>query len=432
MQTSPNAVPGPSPEVEAERRRTLRAHKAFATSLLFVAAAIFLGCQWYASVTNPTPSWVGFMRAAAEAGMVGGIADWFAVTALFRHPLGLPIPHTAIVRRKKDQVGQALSGFVSENFLNATLITQKVRQAQLPEKIADWLSKPENAATVSAQVGKLTVNVVEALDPKDAESVIRAGVIDKLAQPEWGPPLGKLLQQLIDEGHAEPIVQELVHWLHGKALGSESKIIELLDERAPSWAPKFVNELVGDKVYRELIQWTAAVDADPNHDARQAIRRFLDKFASDLQQDPTMIARVEELKQDIMASRPLQDAAAMLWAKASTSLMDSAADPDSLMRGKVAEFAQSWGLRLQTDDTLRAKLDQRITGAAAFLANNYADEVTSIIGETIERWDADEASDKIELMVGKDLQYIRLNGTIVGALAGLVIYTVSFVLFGGH
>lgn len=426
------SVPGPSPEVEAQRRKTLRAHKRFATGLLFVAAAIFLSCQWYASVTDPTPAWVGFVRAAAEAGMVGGIADWFAVTALFRHPLGIPIPHTAIVRRKKDQVGEALSGFVSENFLNAELITQKVRQADLPTKAANWLANPTNAEKVSAQTGKLVGNAVQAMDPADAESFIRAGLIDKLAAPQWGPPLGKVVQELIDEGHAEPIVDELIAWMHRKAVGSEAKIIELLDQRAPSWAPKFVNELVGDKVYRELITWTSAVNTNPDHEARQAIRRFLDKFASDLQNDPTMIAKVEDIKADVMASKPLQNAASTMWAKVSAEIVGQATDPASLLLTRVTQFAQQWGERLQHDEELRADVDRRLSKTAAFLANNYAGEVTSIIGETIQRWDADEASDKIELMVGKDLQYIRLNGTIVGAIAGLVIYTVSFVLFGGH
>lgn len=423
------AVPGPSPEVEAQRRQALRVHKTIATGLLIVAAIIFLVCRWYESTGN-AGAWVGFVRAAAEAGMVGGLADWFAVTALFRYPMGLKIPHTAIIRRKKDQVGEALSGFVGENFLNAELITEKVSKAKVPERIGEWMVVEDNAKKVSREAGKLVANATRALDPRDAEAVIRTAMIDKLAEPAWGPPLGRTLDQLIAEGQTEPIVEQLIQWLNRKAMESEDLIVRILDERAPTWAPKFINELVGDKVYRELVTWTGQVAADRNHEARQAVRRFIYQFSQDLQYDPTMIQRVEDIKHDVMGSKPVQDAAKTVWSQASDAIIESAENPDSVLRNKITELCLQWGQRIQEDHELREALDKRITGTAAFLADNYAGEVTSIISETIERWDADEASDKIELMVGKDLQYIRLNGTVVGALAGLAIYTVSYVLFG--
>lgn len=424
------AVPGPSPEVEAQRRKELRKHKAVATGLLIFAATIYLVCRYVETREGDTGTWVGFVRAAAEAGMIGGLADWFAVTALFRYPMGLKIPHTAIIRRKKDQLGEALSGFVGENFLNAPLITEKVRQAKIPDRLGEWLAQPDNGERVSREAGKLTANVIRAIDPQDAEAVINSELIDKLAEPEWGPPAGKLLEQFIDEGKAEPVVQELSIWLHKKAMGSEELITRMLNERRPIWAPRFINELVGDKVYKELTEFTAAVANDPDHEARQAVRRFLHQLAQDLQHDPTMIARVEEIKVDVMGSGAVAQAAPTIWASASTSLIEAASDSESILRRKIAELSVTWGARLLNDADLRASLDKRITGAAAFLADNYAPEVTGIISETIERWDADEASDKIELMVGKDLQYIRLNGTIVGALAGVAIYTVSHLMFG--
>lgn len=423
-------VPGPSPEMEAQRRKELRKHKAIATGLLIFAAAVYFLCRFVETRPGETAAWVGFVRAAAEAGMIGGLADWFAVTALFRHPLWLPIPHTAIIPRKKDQLGEALSGFVGDNFLNAQLITEKVSQARIPERAGEWLAQPENGKKVSREVGKLTANIVRAIDPSDAEAVIKSAVIDKLAEPTWGPPAGRLLEQLLAEGKAEPVVQELAQWLHKKALGSEPLIDRLLNERRPIWAPKFTAQLVSGKVYDEVIKFTEAVAADPNHEARKSLRRFLNKLAQDLQHDPGMIIKVEEIKHDIMGSGAIAQAAPTIWASASESLIESAEDESSILRRKIAEAATSWGQRLLVDDSLRHSLDTRITGAAAFLADNYAPEVTGIISETIERWDAEEASEKIELMVGKDLQYIRLNGTIVGALAGLAIYAISHILFG--
>ena len=423
-------VPGPGAEVEGQRRRTLRRHKAFVTGLLVVAAVIFLACSWWQSQPGGAPVWVGYVRAGAEAGMIGGLADWFAVTALFRHPLRIPIPHTAIIPKKKDQLGQALSGFVGENFLNAELITEKVRSADIPQRLGSWLSQPENAGKVSREAGRLTANAIRALDPADAEAVIQSQLIDKLTEPHWGPPAGRVLAGLIEDGRTEPVVQEVVTWGHRKVQGMEDTVVELIDERMPTWAPQFAKQLVGAKVYKELVSFTAAVANDPAHEARNTIRRFLADLADDLQHDPAMIARVEGIKHDLMGSTPVRGAAATIWANASASLVDAATDETSLLRTKITELCLTWGNNIQTDADLRASLERRITSAAAFLADNYAGEVTAIISETVERWDAAEASDKIELMVGKDLQFIRLNGTIVGALAGLLIYTVNHLLFG--
>lgn len=427
--TRRRSVPGPSPEVEAERRRVLRRHKAGVTALLALAAVIFFACAWASHRPGETPAWIGYVQAAAEAGMVGGLADWFAVTALFRHPLGLPIPHTALIRHKKDQVGGALSEFVGENFLNAELITEKVAQANLPEKLGSWLATPGNAAKVSQEAGRLTANAVRALDPRDAEALLQSQVVDRLAEPDWGPPLGRLLQGLIDDGKVEPVVDEIIDWGYRKLLGMEHTVIELIDERMPQWAPRFARSLVGDRVYRELVDWAGDVKSDPNHPARESVRRNLAKFAVDLQEDPQMMERVEGLKADVMGSTPVQGAAASMWQAASRAIIEQVESADSMLRSKITDLAVDWGNNIQRDPQLRASLDRRIQGAARFLADNYAPQVTSIISETIERWDADEASDKIELMVGKDLQFIRLNGTIVGALAGLLIYTVSQLLF---
>ncbi|MCI6206409.1 MAG: DUF445 family protein [Corynebacterium glucuronolyticum] len=430
MSTLP--VPGPSPEVEAERRRALRVHKAIATGLLIVATVIYLVCRYVQVRTVPdVPVWTGFVRAAAEAGMIGGLADWFAVTALFRHPLGLKIPHTAIVKNKKDQLGGALSQFVGENFLNAELIVAKVREAGIPNRVGQWLADPAHARTVSREAGTLGAKVLQEVPQGDAQELIRTLVIDRAAEPDWAPPMGRVLQQLIDDGKTEPIIEEVAQWLHRKTLESESLIISLIDDRAPAWAPDFANRLVGDKVYREAVKWTADVARDRFHPARDAVRRVISQFAVDLQNDEKTMARIEDLKEGILGSTAVNDIPVVLWEHAVDALSGALTDENSILRIRFAEFVQRQGTNLRDDADRRAQLDEKIQKAARFLADNYAPEITAIISETVERWDAEEASDKIELMVGKDLQYIRLNGTIVGALAGLAIYTVSYFLFGG-
>ncbi len=428
-------VPGPSPSTEALKRRQLRNAKAFATMLLVIAATVYFTCRWLeaqAAADGELPAaWVGYVRAAAEAGMVGALADWFAVVALFRHPMGIPIPHTAIVRRKKDQVGESLAQFVGENFLNPTLIVDKVRKADIPLRTGQWLATPGNGEVVSAHVGKFVGNALAAVNPKDAEAVLKAAVIDEVAAPQWGPPAGRVLEQLIEEGKTEPVIDQAVAWLYRKSVNAGPVIERMVGERAPSWAPSFVNELIGDRVHRELTQWAWQVHTQPNHEAREALRNFLTKLATDLQHDPATIAKVEELKADLLASQAVEKAPAMLWSSASNNLIAAARDENSLLRTKIAETARSYGEKIVADQSLQAEMSNRLEKAVVFLADNYAGEITAIISETVQRWDADEASDKIELMVGRDLQFIRVNGTVVGSLAGLVIYTVSTLLFGG-
>lgn len=425
---NPLTVPGPSPESEAEGRRDLRRHKAFATSLLVVATAIYLVCRWL-EATGRDGGWTGYVRAASEAGMVGALADWFAVTALFRHPLRIPIPHTAIIKRKKDQVGHALSSFVGENFLNAALITDKLRQARIPERAADWVLDQGGAERTGVEASRLIDLVVNGVDPREAEQLLRTLVIDKVSEPTWGPPLGRGLEQLISEGRTEPVVDAVVVWLDDKARDSEELIVRLLDERTPTWAPRFVRDLVGDRVYREVVQFTGDVRGNPEHEARHAIRRFISQLAQDLQHDPAMITRVENLKGDIMNSPTVQALPGTLWESVRSTLTTMARDENSVLRTKIVTWVSDFAVRVRTEEELRASLEKRIVGAASYLAENYAGEVTGIIGETVERWDADEASDRIELMVGKDLQFIRVNGTVVGSLAGLAIYTVSELMF---
>lgn len=418
----------PGPANEAERRDTLRKYKITMTSLLGVMAVIFLGCSWWQS-HGTAPLWVGYVRAAAEAGMVGGLADWFAVTALFKYPMGIKIPHTAIIPSKKDQVADALSGFVSENFLNARTITDKVMQAGIPEKVDAWLSKEQNAERVSAEVGTFAVRVIEGIDPEEAEAVINTQVISRVGDPVWGPPLGRMLEGFIADGKVEPVVDDVVAWGRRKLGGMQQSIITMIDERMPKWAPQFAKELVGERVYRELVAFMAEVDTNPDHEARKAIRRTIYQFAQDLQFDGATISRVEELKADIMGSDAVTSAASGIWEQVSASLIDACSDPASTLRRKVASSAAEWGRKLVDDPEVRATAERNLERATHFAATNGADQIVGIIAETIQRWDGQEASEKIELMVGKDLQFIRLNGTIVGALAGLVIYTVSQLLF---
>ncbi|WP_408929992.1 DUF445 domain-containing protein [Corynebacterium axilliensis] len=427
---SASTAPVPQAGNQEERRADLRRWKAIALSFLVVAAVIFLGCSWWQASASGAPVWVGYVRAAAEAGMVGGLADWFAVTALFRRPMGLPIPHTALIPNNKDRVGDALKDFVEENFLTADALSAKVREAEIPLWLARQGVEPGKAEEVSAWIGERAASVVADLDATEAEQFIKTQVMDRLAEPEWGPPLGRLLEGYIADGKARPLEDDLIEWAHGKILGMESTVVTAIDERMPGWAPRFAREMVGEKVYTELVEFANDVRHDGNHEARLAIRRNLSKLASDLQWDEDMRGRIEGIKQEMLASDQAQQAPAAMWRTVSTTLIEQLNDPDSFLRQKITAKVKELAHRLLEDSEFLAQANALVDKAARYAVEKFAPEIIAIIPETIKRWDAEEASQNIELMVGRDLQFIRLNGTVVGALAGLVIYTVNHLLFG--
>ena len=430
VSASSGAAPVPQAGNQEARRADLRRWKAIALSFLIGAAVIFLACSWWQASESGAPVWVGYVRAAAEAGMVGGLADWFAVTALFRRPMGLPIPHTALIPNNKDRVGDALSDFVEENFLTADALSAKVREAELPLWLARQGVEPGKAEEVSAWIGERAASVVEDLDPEEAEQFIRTQVMDRLAEPEWGPPLGRLLEGYIADGKARPLEDDLIEWAHGKILSMEPTVVTAIDERMPGWAPRFAREMVGEKVYTELVEFADEVRRNGNHEARLAIRRNLSKLASDLQWDEDMRGRIEGIKQEMLASDQAQQAPAAMWRTVSTTLIDQLNDPESFLRQKITAKVKELAYRLLEDSEFLAQANALVDKAARYAVEKFAPEIIAIIPETIKRWDAEEASQNIELMVGKGLQFIRLNGTIVGSLAGLVIFAINHLIFG--
>ncbi|MBF6437289.1 DUF445 family protein [Nocardia cyriacigeorgica] len=415
---------------DASKRRDLWKMKSLATGLLALATAIYLGCRWLES-RGGGGDWVGYVRAASEAGMVGALADWFAVTALFRHPLGLPIPHTAIIKRKKDQLGASLGSFVGTNFLSPEVVTAKVNSAQVSWRVGRWMAEPANAARVAQESSTILRAVVGVLRDEDVEQVIDNTIVKRIAEPQWGPPIGRVLAELLADNRQLPLLDLLAERAHQWALGSQETIDRVVLRDAPQWAPKFVNIMLSEKIYREVVEFTWKVRSTPDHEVRLAANRFLEQFADDLQHDEAMIAKAERIKSQIMGREEITGMAEATWRAAKRLILESADDPNSTLRRKVAENVQALGEQLRDDEITRGKVDGWIERGARYLAANYADEIATIVSDTVARWDAEEASKKIELQVGRDLQFIRINGTVVGSLAGLAIYTVSHLMFGG-
>ena len=421
------SLAGADPGADAERARNLRQMKAVALGFLLGATVIFLACRW--GEARGGPGWLGYVGAAAEAGMVGALADWFAVTALFRHPLGLKIPHTAIIKRKKDQLGEGLGSFVRENFLSPDVIETKVRDAQVAGRLGKWLSEPQHAARVADEASTVLRVVVELLNDEDIQHVIDRTIVKRLAEPQWGPPVGRLLGQLLAENRQEALIQLLCDRAFEWSLNAGETIERVVTRDSPTWSPRFVDHLVGDRIHRELMDFTDKVRRNPNHELRQSANRFLFEFASDLQNDGATIARAEAVKEQLMARDEVTRAAETAWKTLKRLVLDGVDDPASPLRGRIADAVMQIGASLCDDAELRDKVDNWMVRGARHLVERYGGEATAIITDTIERWDAEEASRRIELHVGRDLQFIRINGTVVGALAGLVIYTAAKFLF---
>ena len=418
---------GADSQADAERARALRRMKLVALGFLIAATLIFLLCTWAQS--HGAAPWVGYVRAAAEAGMVGALADWFAVTALFKHPLGIPIPHTAIIRRKKDQLGEGLGAFVRENFLSEAVVETKIRDAEIAGRLGKWLAEPVNATRVAAEFATVLRVLVELLRDEDVQHVIDKMIVRRVAEPQWGPPVGRVLASMLAERRQEALIQLLCDRAFEWALNAGETIERVVTRDSPSWSPKFVDQLLGERIHRELMDFTDKVRRNPNHELRQSANRFLFEFANDLQNDPATIAKAEAVKEQLMARDEVSSAAETAWRTLKRLVLEGVDDPSSALRTRVTESVVRIGESLCSDAELRDKVDNWIVRGAQHLVSHYGMEITAIITETIQRWDADEASRRIELHVGRDLQFIRINGTVVGALAGLVIYSVAQIIF---
>ena len=412
---------------DQERLRALRRMKAVALGALVFMAVVFV----IAFAFQQRIGWLGYVRAAAEGGMVGALADWFAVTALFRRPLGLPIPHTAIIPNRKDEIGRTLGEFVETNFLAADVVRTKLSSTQIALRAGEWLRETPHAERVGAESATIATAVLNALSDDDVRDLISDLAREHLVEPEWGPPAGAWLEKIVEadahHGAVDLAADSIARWLDANA----ESFSGLVSRRLPGWVPKLAHRFVDDTVYNEAVKFVHAVQADPRHPARLAVDGYLSRLADSLQNDPATRAKLENAKASLFDSPRVGALAAEAWNTAKNGLLTALADPESGLRRRAVQALQEVGERLTTDAALQHRVDTWVSDAAVFLVDRYRHDIASIITDTVERWDPAETTEKIELMVGRDLQYIRLNGTFVGALAGLAIFSIAHALIPG-
>ena len=411
---------------DAEKAAALRKMKLVALGLLVAMAVVFV----VAFALQDEYPWLQYVRAAAEGGMVGALADWFAVTALFKYPMGIKIPHTAIIPRRKDQIGASLGEFVETNFLSEQVVQEKLASVNIARRAGEWLATPAGANRVAKEGAALIRGAFKVLNDDDVQAVIEGMVRKHLLAPPWGPPVGRMAERIFHDGHHHKLVDLLVDRAADWVDDNHETVTRLVSDRSPTWVPQFVDGLVGDKVYVEILKFVRAVQADPNHQVRQQIDKYLNDLAQDLQHDPAMIARAEDIKAQVLGDPEVRELASRTWGTVKNALLGAVDDPDSDLTIKFKAAVRDFGSRLVNDPELDGKVNAWIGDAAGYLVRTYRSDIAGVITDTVARWDAEETSQKIELQVGKDLQFIRINGTVVGSLAGLAIFTAAHLVFG--
>jgi uncharacterized membrane-anchored protein YjiN (DUF445 family) len=410
-----------NPELDEQRRRGLRRMRTLAVALLLFAAVVYL-------LTLGRDGWVGFVNAGAEASMVGAIADWFAVTALFKHPLGLPIPHTALIPRRKEDLGRSLEEFVGENFLHESIIRERITAAEPTRRVAEWVSVAHNARRVVDEAAALLHIGLAKVRDKDLVALIEDALLPRFVAEPISPVAGSLLQEVVRDGAHHGLVDLALDEAHRWLTLNEETFVEIVGERAPWWSPAAVNDRVTHRIHLEVVAWVEEIRSDPYHHARGALDSALSQLAEDLLHDEATQIRMERLKERVLAHPQLVVTATSLWNAFRRALMESLEDEDGPLLARARTELVAFGDRLREDEKLRDRLDAYAADLAVFAVARYGDELTAVITHTVNRWDGKDAARRIELHVGRDLQFIRINGTIVGGLVGVLIHAVSVLL----
>ena len=392
-----------------------------ATGLLVLALLVFL----VARVFEPAYPWLGFVRATAEASLVGGLADWFAVTALFRRPLGLPIPHTAIIPTQKDRIGRVLGSFVEKHFLSREVLSAKLSGLHVSERAARWVARPENSVRVAAQVAAAVAKTVEALPPGEVTELIRRGALARLQAVRVAPILGNVLSVVAAEDRHQDLLDEAIE-LVARAIAENREVLRAsFREGSPWWLPDVVDEALYQRIMAALDAVLLDVRADPGHPLRRRFDAATRDFIERLKHSPDVIARAEALKRDVLDDALMDALSTALWERVRQAAARHGMEPDRASLEPLERGLVTLGESLLANQSLLAELDGFLAAQLSAMLEDHRQEVGELIADTVRTWPPEMAAERLELAVGRDLQFIRLNGTLVGGLAGLVIYTFS-------
>ena len=417
-------IPLPDLKNVAERQARLTRMKRIATGLFIFVTAVFVATR----LLEERYPWLGWIRAMSEAAMVGALADWFAVTALFRHPLGIPIPHTAIVPNRKDRIGASLGGFVQNNFLSRDLIGAKLRQIGISRRIGEWLREPANARKISMHASKALAGTVQVLRDDDVQDLLDRSVIARIRATRVAPVVGNALSLITASNRHQELLDEALKLLDRVVDQNDEIIRDRIRKESPWWLPESVDNKIHDKIVTAIENLLHAVTTDPNHPLRARFDAAVDRFVERLKTSPEVIAKGEELKEELLAHPSVRQFSGEVWNDAKAAIVKYSESPVDGEIRPIDRGLVSLGETMLEDPELLAKVDGWILDATLYVVEQYRTEVGQFIADTVRGWDPEDTSRKIELAVGRDLQFIRINGTLMGALVGLLIYLVGKLL----
>jgi uncharacterized membrane-anchored protein YjiN (DUF445 family) len=397
--------------------------KLVATGLLVVMAAVFLASR---ALEHRYPA-LSYLKAFAEAAMVGGLADWFAVTALFRHPLGLPIPHTAIIPRNKDRIGEALASFLKENFLIPSVVARRMQRLDVAAVAGRFLQTPAAEGNrIRAGASRLIADIFESLDDERLGGIVKGAISSRLRAMEVSPLLGHALASAINEDRHVPMLEAAIRWT-ARALDANEPLIREMVHKKANWVLKLagLDAKLADAIIDGLRKLTAEMSTDPAHPVRLKIEEALAQLANDLQTKPETRERVEAIKEQLLDNKSVGLWLDTLWQKGREAVVRAARNPDAVLAGKLGEVLKSMGGTLEKDPRIRAAINQFARRAVVGMAASYGGSIVKLVSETVRSWDAQTVTNRLEAAVGRDLQYIRINGTLVGGLVGLVLHVID-------
>jgi uncharacterized membrane-anchored protein YjiN (DUF445 family) len=413
---------------DADKVRAYAIMRRRATGLLAGFALLFVGMSALVHLRpDVAPFWVRLVRATAEAAMVGGLADWFAVTALFRHPLGIPIPHTAIVAQRKDRIGRSLGNFVGNNFLAREVIVRQLAGMRLGERAAWWLADPAHQERVSRAIAAGVARAAESMPDEELRESVHDTLVTQLRKAHVAPLLGDLLTLATTDDRHQEMLDRLVALVSRVVHDNKELIRVRIAEESPWWVPNVVDEKLYEKIVAGIERTLEEVAASDTHPLRAQFDHALRDFTDKLQHSPETIARAESMKERLLEHPAVAELSGALLNAARQSLAryagPDAPSPEPLQRA-LAGISE----RALTNEALLRDIDEALERLILGIVDQYRPEVAALIARTVEGWDATDASRKIEVQIGRDLQFIRINGTLVGGLVGLLLYLVTVFL----
>ena len=408
---------------DQEKKTQLRKYKAFATGLFLLMAIIFI-TSTVMQKTNPA-HWIGYLRAFAEAAMVGALADWFAVTALFHHPLGIKIPHTNLIQEKKEQIGDNLGSFVVSNFLSPQNIRPYMTKLKVSGFAGQWLANNANQELLIREGSQILANILHKLDDEAVVKFITSKARDMAGEIKITQIVGSGVEYLVEKNDHQRLITGLAKQLKDYVLNNQEMVRERVKKESFTLIPKFVDDAIADKITKGLSAYFEELESDENHSLRGEITNKLSSFATDLKDKAQWEEEFSSLRENLLQSEKLDGYSRDIWQSVKKSLLKEMESETSAMKTYLRKNLAELSERLTTDPVLQQKIDGfvRVTAYKYILKNTH--QFGDLISSTVGNWEGKELSNKLELEVGKDLQFIRVNGTLVGGLVGLIIYTIT-------